>query len=43
MKNKEQEKKKEWIKPQVSSIPFKDTRSGPFIDVVEDATYSVPS
>ena len=36
-------KKKDWVKPELTVIPFKNTQSGPFVDVSEDATYSVPS
>jgi len=43
MKESDKLTKKKWIKPQIKSIPFKETRSGAFVDVVEDATYSVPS
>jgi len=43
MKEEKSIEKKKWSKPLITSIPFKDTRSGWLEDVVEDATYSVPS
>jgi len=43
MKLKEETTKKRWKQPKMVSIPFKNTRSGGFVDTFEDATYSLPS